>query len=143
MNDQLRIGDTEREAAATELGEHYAQGRLSQAEHGERLDQIWAARTQADLTPVFRDLPSSLGRRTPPAAAWAGRSAPGRAVSSGGGFAIPGFVMAVLAVLLVVTILTHLPLILIGLGIFFLVMHKGRRRRQRWQSRGWAQSSYR
>lgn len=137
MNDQIRIGDAEREAAATELGEHYAQGRLSQTEHGERLDRVWAARTHAELTPVFGDLPSSLGRRTPPTAPWSTR---GRAASPArgmrmSGFRMPGFVMVLLAVLLVLTVLTHLPLILIGLGIWFLVVHKSRRRRQHWQSR--------
>ncbi|MGI8521852.1 MAG: DUF1707 SHOCT-like domain-containing protein [Nocardioides sp.] len=140
MNDQLRIGDAEREAAAAELGEHYAQGRLTQTEHGERLDRVWAARTQAELTPVFGDLPSSLGRRTPPAGPW---TAPGRTLASSRGLHLPGFVMVLLAALLVVTVLTHLPLILIGLGIWFLVVHKGRRHRQHWQSRGRARTPYR
>jgi hypothetical protein len=57
MNDRLRIGDTEREAAARELGEHFAMGRITADEHAERLDQIWSARTAADLAPAFRDLP--------------------------------------------------------------------------------------
>ena len=57
MNDQLRIGDADREAAARELGEHFAMGRITAEEHGERLEQIWAARTAADLKPVFSDLP--------------------------------------------------------------------------------------
>ncbi len=57
MDAELRIGDAERERAAADLGEHYAQGRLTADEHAERLDRIWAARTRADLAPVFRDLP--------------------------------------------------------------------------------------
>lgn len=57
MNDRLRIGDADREAAARELGEHFALGRITADEHGERLEQIWAARTAADLAPAFRDLP--------------------------------------------------------------------------------------
>jgi len=57
VNDQLRIGDSEREAAARELGEHYAMGRITTEEHSERLEQIWAARTAADLAPAFADLP--------------------------------------------------------------------------------------
>jgi Domain of unknown function (DUF1707) len=55
----LRIGDAERTAAADDLGEHYAQGRLSTEEHHERLDRIWAARTRSELTPIFSDLPGS------------------------------------------------------------------------------------
>jgi phage shock protein PspC (stress-responsive transcriptional regulator) len=59
---ELRIGDAERTAAADELAEHYAQGRLSTDEHHERLDRIWAARTPSDLTSVFGDLPGSAYR---------------------------------------------------------------------------------
>ncbi len=54
---ELRIGDTERTAAAEELGEHYAQGRLSAEEHQERLDRAMGARTASELTPLFADLP--------------------------------------------------------------------------------------
>ena len=57
MDDHLRISDTERERAAADLGEHYAQGRLTTGEHAERLDRIWAARTRGELGPVFADLP--------------------------------------------------------------------------------------
>jgi hypothetical protein len=59
----LRIGDAERERAAAELGEHFAEGRLANDEYDERLDAIWTARTGADLAPVFEDLPQ---RRTEP-----------------------------------------------------------------------------
>ncbi len=57
MNDRLRIGDADREAAARELGEHFAMGRITADEHADRLGQIWDARTAADLAPAFRDLP--------------------------------------------------------------------------------------
>jgi hypothetical protein len=60
---QLRIGDQERETAARELGEHFALGRITAEEHSERLEQIWAARTQAELAPVFADLPRPAGVR--------------------------------------------------------------------------------
>ena len=59
---ELRIGDAERTAAADELAEHYAQGRLSTEEHHERLDKVWAARTPSDLASVFTDLPGSAYR---------------------------------------------------------------------------------
>ena len=62
---KLRIGDAERTAAADELAEHYAQGRLSTEEHHERLDRIWEARTPSDLAPVFSDLPGSAYQRLP------------------------------------------------------------------------------
>ena len=66
MNDRLRIGDADREIAARELGEHFALGRITADEHSERLEQIWAARTAADLSPAFRDLPREPAAQQPP-----------------------------------------------------------------------------
>ena len=54
---QPRIGDAEREQAIGYLQEHMAQGRLDGAEFDERLSQAFAARTAADLRPLFEDLP--------------------------------------------------------------------------------------
>jgi hypothetical protein len=53
----IRVGDAEREAVASQLREHYADGRLSLDELNERLDQAFAAKTRADLGTVTRDLP--------------------------------------------------------------------------------------
>lgn len=53
----LRIGDAERDAVAAELREHYASGRLTLAEFGERIDAVLAARTREDLTRITADLP--------------------------------------------------------------------------------------
>jgi hypothetical protein len=55
---EMRVGDADREAAAAELREHYASGRLTQDELNERLDQTFAAKTGADLNGIFTDLPS-------------------------------------------------------------------------------------
>jgi hypothetical protein len=57
----LRIGDAERDAAVGALGEHYAAGRLTKDEYDERAGAAWAARTQADLGPLFGDLPLPHG----------------------------------------------------------------------------------
>src|SRR5262249_61118559 len=65
MNAQVRISDADREAAARELGEHFAMGRITADEHSERLEQIWAAKTAADLKPVFRDLPRAQAAQAP------------------------------------------------------------------------------
>ena len=46
------------EAAAADLGEHFAQGRLTADEHAERLEQVWSAKTRGEVAPIFRDLPS-------------------------------------------------------------------------------------
>jgi hypothetical protein len=55
----MRVGDAEREAAAAEVREHFASGRLTQDELNQRLDQTFAAKTRADLNAVFHDLPSA------------------------------------------------------------------------------------
>jgi hypothetical protein len=53
----IRVGDVEREETASQLREHYADGRLTLDELNERLDQIFAAKTRADLNGALRDLP--------------------------------------------------------------------------------------
>jgi len=53
----LRIGDREREAVAAELREHYAHGRLTLEEFNQRLDAVFAAKTQRDLSRITADLP--------------------------------------------------------------------------------------
>ena len=55
---ELRIGDAEREAAASALGEHFASGRLTRDEYDERSSAVWSAKTNSDLWPLFLDLPS-------------------------------------------------------------------------------------
>jgi len=54
----VRIGDADREAAVHALGEHYAAGRLTREEYDERADRAFAARTVADVSGLFRDLPA-------------------------------------------------------------------------------------
>ncbi len=56
---EMRISDADREAAAAELREHFASGRLDQEELNERLDRVFAAKTRGDLNGPFADLPSS------------------------------------------------------------------------------------
>lgn len=58
MNErELRIGDREREAALSALGEHYVAGRITKEEYDERSAVVWQARTNSDLVPLFLDLP--------------------------------------------------------------------------------------
>ena len=64
----LRIGDSDREAAAAFLREHYAQGRLTLEEFNQRLDAVFAATTQGQLSTVIRDLPhAGVAAAAPPA----------------------------------------------------------------------------
>jgi hypothetical protein len=53
----LRIGDAERDAVAAELREHFAHGRLTLEEFNQRIDAVFAAKTESDLSRLTRDLP--------------------------------------------------------------------------------------
>lgn len=120
--DQLRIGDAEREQAATELGEHYAQGRLVADEHAERLDRIWAARTRGDLAAVFRDLPGPYGPAPVTRTRGADRGYRGRPRG------VPAPLLVVLGVLLAASVATHVPIFLAGVLVVVLVAGRHRRR---------------
>ncbi len=136
MSDEhLRMSDAEREQAAAELGEHYVQGRLTPEEHSERLDRIWAARTRGELVPIFRDLPGRhdvhqalAGASGAARGGWSrGRVAPRRR-----GLPVP--VIALLVLLVVATVSTHLPWIVIGLLVWWGL---SARRHHGWRSRRW------
>jgi DUF1707 SHOCT-like domain len=85
---EMRVSDAEREAAAAELREHFASGRLNQDELDERLAAVFSAKTRGDLNALFTDLPSSGqgwasagtaggGSFGPGAAAWGPWTRPG------------------------------------------------------------------
>jgi Domain of unknown function (DUF1707) len=57
----LRVSDAERQAVADRLAEHYADGRLDQAEFDERVGRAMSAKTRADLNGLFDDLPEMSG----------------------------------------------------------------------------------
>jgi hypothetical protein len=52
----LRASDADRDQVAAVLNAAYAEGRLTQAEHDERLDKVMTARTFDELVPLTRDL---------------------------------------------------------------------------------------
>ncbi len=70
----LRVSDAERRAVADRLGEHFADGRLDQAEFDERVNRAMSAKTRADLNGLFDDLPEMSSR--PQTGAPAGPAAP-------------------------------------------------------------------
>lgn len=53
----LRIGDAERDAAMSQLREHFAAGRLTLDELTERIDFALAAKTQRQIEELMADLP--------------------------------------------------------------------------------------
>ncbi len=68
-NSRLRASDADRDRAAMVLNEALAEGRLTAEEHSERLDSIYAAKTQADLVPLLDDLPVPASAAAPSTAA--------------------------------------------------------------------------
>ena len=94
----MRVSDAERSAVAEQLGAHYADGRLDQAEFDERISQAMAAKTRGDLTGLFDDLPEA----GPTGAGPAGPGDPvGRAVPYRGPRRRGGLVRTLLLLLLV------------------------------------------
>jgi DUF1707 SHOCT-like domain/Cell wall-active antibiotics response LiaF, C-terminal len=76
-NSRLRASDADRDRAASVLNEAMAEGRLTAEEHSQRLDSIYAAKTQADLVPLLEDLPAEADSRSPvPTAGASGEVAP-------------------------------------------------------------------
>ncbi|MFN8191701.1 MAG: DUF1707 domain-containing protein [Nocardioidaceae bacterium] len=141
--ESLRLSDAERDEAARVLGEHFAQGRLSADEHGDRAEQLWAARTYADLVPLFRDLPGGTPIR-PVTPRMATRPPATSRVVGGGAWWLAKVLLLGFVVVMVVTHV--LPLLLIGLVVWWLLAitvgrwgrHRRREfRRQRSPGYGW------
>ncbi|WP_405061728.1 DUF1707 domain-containing protein [Kribbella sp. NBC_01505] len=55
----VRIGDSERDRAVAQLGEHFVAGRLTQDEFEERSETATRARYVDELEPLFEDLPAT------------------------------------------------------------------------------------
>ncbi len=55
----LRVSDAERETVTDRLAEHFAAGRLGQAEFDDRAGRAMSAKTRADLNGLFADLPEA------------------------------------------------------------------------------------
>jgi hypothetical protein len=141
-DDHLRISDEERDRAAAELGEHYALGRLDRTEHAERLDRVWAARTRGELPAIFRDLPGTGYGRAPALPPFGtfptrpGVPAPwmvSPVVRRQRG--LPGPFVLVLGVLVMITVLTHWPVIVVGLLVWFVLRSRSHRSHARHDGR--------
>ena len=103
----VRIGDTDREAVAAPLREHYAQGRLTMEEFDQRLDAAFAAPMRSQLSALTRDLPPAAtpSAPLPVTAAGARRERSGREHRPGSRARlglIPMILAAVIAWLLIV-----------------------------------------
>jgi FHA domain-containing protein/uncharacterized protein DUF1707 len=61
----LRASDAERDEAARELGDRYAEGRLSQETFLRRMDEAFVAKDRGQLEGLFTDLPRPGTSRSP------------------------------------------------------------------------------
>jgi hypothetical protein len=116
-----RIGDAEREKAAAALSDHFAAGRLERDEFDVRLGAAYAARTAAELEPLFADLPAPIPQGSSPA------ESPGRRMRRT--FAVPVLPLVIL-VAAVATFATYgrFPFFVFPL-LWFM---RGFRRRRSW-----------
>ncbi|WP_443071718.1 DUF1707 SHOCT-like domain-containing protein [Streptomyces sp. NBC_01477] len=73
----LRASDADRDRIADILREALAEGRLDSAEHSERLDRVYAAKTLGELLPLVRDLPVGRTASPAPAPAYRGHAGDG------------------------------------------------------------------
>jgi DUF1707 SHOCT-like domain/Cell wall-active antibiotics response LiaF, C-terminal len=82
-NSGLRASDADRDAAAAVVNNAMAEGRLTADEHSERLDAIYAAKTQSELVPLLADLPGerAVTSATPPSGQVARSKRGGRMVA--------------------------------------------------------------
>ncbi|QDQ90520.1 DUF1707 domain-containing protein [Rhodococcus sp. WB9] len=123
----VRIGTVEREHAAAALAEHFAAGRLETDEFDARVRQAYLAKTAADLTPLFADLPDEERFAPEPDRV---RRDPGREAAA---LRTLVFVVAVLAAILWVALVRVPPLVF--LPIVWLVLARrgfGRRSCRAW-----------
>jgi hypothetical protein len=89
-NSRLRASDADRDQAAKVLSDALAEGRLTADEHAQRLDSVYAAKTQAELVPVIDDLPAMAAAASPDVAVAAPASRGGRFVAIFGGISRKG-----------------------------------------------------
>ena len=113
---RTRIADSDRERAMADLAGHYADGRLDHEEYDERLDAIWTARTRADLAVLFSDLPR-------PQATYPPAQARPRASTAGPRRRFP--LLPVIAVLVLLSALTHAPFWLLIFPLMFFRSRRG------------------
>jgi Domain of unknown function (DUF1707)/Cell wall-active antibiotics response 4TMS YvqF len=65
VNSRLRASDADRDTAAAVINNAMAEGRLTAAEHSDRLDAIYSAKTHAELVPLLEDLPGQRAAVAP------------------------------------------------------------------------------
>ena len=127
---ELRIGDQEREAAVTALGEHYVAGRLTKEEYDDRSAVAGRARTNSDLAPLFVDLPPmpQSGRAPAPRPSSATPAWPSPQSRRRSGFRVPVLPLVLIVVgLVMLTDGWAIPLLVLGAFLWLKLAFFGRR----------------
>jgi hypothetical protein len=163
LNDRIRISDSDRDRAAAQLRDYYAEGRLTTEELDERVTAALQAQTAGDLRRLMADLPSPVpaaggpgapsygarayGARAYGAAPWAGRNRGRR-----GPRLLPILLLLFIAAILLpggwvffallkVFLLFWLLVAVAGMIAGLVFRHKARRffrdRAGQWQSQSW------
>lgn len=127
VQNDVRVSDTDREAVAARLREHYAAGRLSLDEFQDRLDAVYKAQVAGELNMVTDGLPHE-GVVIPPGAPWG--SYPGGGFPGGGYPLDVAQMRAAMArigrrVMLAFALMTGGALLILGLLITAFVAHGG------------------
>jgi uncharacterized membrane protein len=130
-DDHMRVSDAERQAVTDRLAEHFASGRLDQAEFDERSTRAMTAKTRADLNGLFDDLPEG---------GQPGMGLPGMGLPETGAPAATGFprrrhrsILLVGLIILVAMAAGHLVFPLLWIGFLVVIVlaatgHLGRGR---------------
>jgi hypothetical protein len=115
----LRVSDADRNAVAELLTQHYAEGRLDQAEFDDRVDRTMAAKTRGDLAGLFDDLPDTESAGTGPGGP--ARAVPYRTRGRRGGILRPLLLVAL--VLICASVAWHaLTSVLFGGAVVWLLV---------------------
>jgi len=120
MDDRMRASDADRDRVTDRLREHFAAGRLTQAELDERITAALSAKTLGDLRRVTADLPE------PGMAPWAATRTGAGPQRTGPPFVLarrrgPRLLPVLLVVLLLAVVIPHGGWVLLGVANFFLL----------------------
>ncbi len=132
-DNNLRIGDAERNEVSELLSKHYSDGRLDAAEFQERLDRAMNAKTRADLSGLLTDLPRLQAPDQVPAVPVPPRHRP-RLLRLALFAFVAIWIVSILSaagrwILWPGGFVTHVPWLLIGLVVFFVWARERRHRR--------------
>jgi hypothetical protein len=127
----LRVSDADRDRAIAELSEHYQAGRLTTEEFEDRTGRALQARTTADLTGLFTDLPR---RQAPMTGATGAASTASASAARAWPARVPVAPVAILAVVAVLALLSghlfHIAWVPVVAIIVVRVLAGGRSRRE-------------